>query len=134
MFARCQSPYALFEIVAAMRALKLNHGASLFAIRAFRSTDRSPAGFRAADRRTGNRKFLSWVLADVASNEKALRLRRDELESRLLAVPAANWRQGAEKAGYQLNLFAATLAAQDSRKQNLVTAALADFKRLLGQS
>ena len=59
-----------------------------------------------------------------------MRLRRDELESRLLAVPAANWRQGAEKAGYQLNLFAATLAAQDSRKQNLVTAALADFKRL----
>ena len=31
----------------------------------------------------GNRTFLSWVLADVASNEKALRLRQDELEFRL---------------------------------------------------
>jgi hypothetical protein len=34
----------------------------------------------------------------------------------------------------KLTLFAATLTAQDSRKQNLVTAALADFKRLLRES
>jgi len=59
-----------------------------------------------------------------------LRLRQDELEFRLLALPAANWRQAAEKAGYQLKSLCATLTAQDSRKQNLVTAALADFKRL----
>jgi hypothetical protein len=41
---------------------------------------------------------------------------------------------GCRKGRYQLNLFAATLTAQDSRKQNLVTAALADFKRLLRES
>ena len=63
-----------------------------------------------------------------------MRLRQDELEFRLLALPAANWRQAAEKAGYQLKSLCATLTAQDSRKQNLVTAALADFKRLLRES
>jgi hypothetical protein len=72
--------------------------------------------------------------ADVAADRKILRLRQEERESRLLAAPAANWREAAEKAGYLLNLFAATLAGQDRRKRLLVTAVLADFKRLLGES
>jgi hypothetical protein len=73
---------------------------------------------------------LRRLLADVEANEKALRLRQDELECHLLAAPAANWREAAEKARYLLNLFAVTLAAQDPRKQKLVAAVLADFKRL----
>src|SRR6266700_6896152 len=77
---------------------------------------------------------LRRLLADVEANEKALRLRQDELESHLLAAPAANWQDAAEKARYLLKLFAATLSAQDPRKQKLVAAVLADFRRLSGES
>lgn len=70
------------------------------------------------------------LLADVEANEKALRLRQDELESHLLAAPATNWHEAADKARYLLNLFAATLAAQDPRRQKLIAAVIADFKRL----
>ena len=73
---------------------------------------------------------LRRLLTDVEENERALRLRQDELESHLLAAPAANWHEAADKARYLLNLFAATLAAQDPRRQNLIAAVLADFKRL----
>lgn len=77
---------------------------------------------------------LRRLLADVAANEKALRIRQDELETHLLAAPAANWHEAAEKAGYLLNLFAATITAQDTRRQKLVAAVLADFKRLSGET
>jgi len=50
------------------------------------------------------------------------------------AWPAANWYEAAEKARYLLNLFAATLAAQDPRRQTLIAAVLADFARLSGES
>lgn len=73
---------------------------------------------------------LRRLLADVEANEKALRRRQGELESHLLAAPAANWHEAAEKAHYLLNLFAATPAAEDPRRQKLITAVLADFKRL----
>ena len=73
---------------------------------------------------------LRRLLAEVAANETALRLRQDELESHLVAAPAANWHEAAEKARYLLNLFAATLAAQDPRRQKLIAAVLADFARL----
>jgi hypothetical protein len=73
---------------------------------------------------------LRRLLADVAANEETLRLRQDELEAHLLAAPAANWHEAAEKAGYLLNLFAATITAQDTRRQKLIAAVLADFKRL----
>jgi hypothetical protein len=77
---------------------------------------------------------LRRLVADVEANEKALRLRQDELESHLLAAPATNWHEAAEKARYLLNLFAATLTAQDPRKQRLIAAVLADFERLSGES
>jgi len=73
---------------------------------------------------------LRRLLADVAANEKALRIRQDDLEAHLLAAPAANWHEAAEKAGYLLSLFAATITAQDTRRQKLIAAVLADFKRL----
>ncbi len=73
---------------------------------------------------------LRRLLADVEENEKALRLRQDELESHLLAAPAANWHDAADRARYLLNLFAATLAAQDPRRQKLIAAVIADFERL----
>jgi hypothetical protein len=77
---------------------------------------------------------LRRLLADVEANEKVLRLRQAELETHLLAAPAANWHEAAEKARYLLNLYAATVAAQDPRRQTLIAAVLADFARLSGES
>ena len=77
---------------------------------------------------------LRRLLAEVEANERALRLRQDELESHLVAAPAANWPEAAEKARYLLNLFAATLAAEDPRRQKLIAAVLADFARLSGET
>jgi hypothetical protein len=50
---------------------------------------------------------LRRLLADVEANEAALRLRQDELESQLIAAPAANWEEAAGKARCLLNVFAA---------------------------
>ena len=76
---------------------------------------------------------LRRLLADVEANEKQLRLRQDELEAHLMAAPAANWQEAAEKARYLLNLFAASLASQDPRKRQMINAVVADFKRLSGE-
>jgi hypothetical protein len=84
----------------------------------------------AAQKATELRRLLSNVEAD----EKELRLRQDELETQLLAAPAANWHDAADKARYLLNLFATTIIAQDPRRQKLIAAVLADFKRLSGES
>ncbi|MDH3280761.1 MAG: hypothetical protein OEQ18_06505 [Gammaproteobacteria bacterium] len=73
---------------------------------------------------------LRRLLEDVEANEKALRLRQDELESHLVAAPAANWPEAAEKARYILNLFASSLIVQDPRRETLIAAVLADFERL----
>ena len=73
---------------------------------------------------------LRRLLADVEANERALRLRQDELEAHLVAAPAANWHEAAEKARYLLNLFANSLAAQDPRRHKLIAAVLDDFDRL----
>jgi len=77
---------------------------------------------------------LRRLLADVEANENALRVRQEELESHLLAAPATNWPEAAEKARYLLNLFGATLSAQDPRRQKLIAAVLADFDRLSDES
>ena len=83
-----------------------------------------------AQKATGLRRLL----AEVESNERTLRLRQDELETQLLAAPAATWHDAAEKARYLLNLFAAMPGAQDPRRQKLIAAVLADFKRLSDES
>jgi len=77
---------------------------------------------------------LRRLVADVEANEQALRIRQDELESQLLAAPAANWHEAAEKARYLLNLFAGTIGAQDPRRQKLIAAVIADFERLSGET
>jgi hypothetical protein len=73
---------------------------------------------------------LRRLLADVEANEKALRLRQEDLEAHLLDAPAANWSEAAEKARYLLNLFASSPAAHDPRRQKLIAAVLDDFDRL----
>jgi hypothetical protein len=77
---------------------------------------------------------LRRLLTDVETDQNALRVRQEELEAQLLASPAANWHEVAEKARYLLNLFAASLTSQDPRRQKLIAAVLADFKRLSGES
>ena len=76
---------------------------------------------------------LRRMLTEVEANEKILRLRQDELETQMLAAPATNWQEAAEKARYLLNLFAANQTTQDPRRLQLVAAVLADFKRLSGE-
>jgi len=73
---------------------------------------------------------LRRLLSEVEANEKALRERQEDLESHLLAAPAATWPEAAEKARYVLGLYAATLATEDTRRRNLVAAVLEDFERL----
>jgi hypothetical protein len=77
---------------------------------------------------------LRRLLADVVADETALRLRQEELETHLVAAPAANWHEAAEKARYLLNLFAGTLPPADRRRQKLIAAVLADFDRLADQA
>jgi len=84
----------------------------------------------AAQKATGLRRLL----AEVEANERVLRLRQAELGTHLIAAPAANWQEAAEKAGYLLNLFANTLTAQDPRRQKLIAAVLDDFERLARDS
>jgi hypothetical protein len=73
---------------------------------------------------------LRRLMADVEANNKALRQKQDELEAHLVAAPAANWPEAAEKARYVLTLFADTLAAEDTRRQKLIATVLADLERL----
>jgi hypothetical protein len=75
---------------------------------------------------------LRRLLADVEANRRALAHRQEELEAQLLAAPAANWEEAAEKARYLLGLFAATPAAEDPRRRMLIAAVLDDFTRLAG--
>jgi len=73
---------------------------------------------------------LRRLLADVAANEQALRATQGELESKLIAAPASDWQEAAEKARYLLSLFAATPSGQDPRRQLLIKSVLDDFSRL----
>ena len=79
-----------------------------------------------AQRATSSRRLL----AQVEANERALRERRDELEAHLIAAPAANWTEAAEKARYVIELYAAGLGAGDTQRHTLVAAVLADLARL----
>ncbi|MDC7784730.1 hypothetical protein PQJ75_00495 [Rhodoplanes sp. TEM] len=73
---------------------------------------------------------LRRLRADVEANAKALREREHEMETHLLAAPAQNWAEAAEKAHYLLSLFATTPAAQDPRRQRLIADVLKDFEIL----
>ena len=74
------------------------------------------------------------LFADVEANAKLLRERQGVVEIQLLAAPATSWPEAAAKARYVLNLYAAELATADTHHRDLVTAVLADFTRLSGES
>lgn len=73
---------------------------------------------------------LRRLHSEVREQRDALRARQDALEEQLVADPAENWEDAAEKARYLLNLFAASIDAQDPRRQKLIAAVLEDFNRL----
>jgi hypothetical protein len=75
---------------------------------------------------------LRRLRAEVEADQEALRQRQDALEVMLVSMPAATWSEAAEKVRYLLGLFAATPAAEDPRRRQLIQDVLADFDRLLG--
>jgi hypothetical protein len=80
----------------------------------------------AAQRSTKLRRGLLEVRADQA----ALRRRREELETCLLAAPAVTWSEAAAKARYLIQLFAATPEAGDPRRRKLIATVLDELTRL----
>lgn len=76
---------------------------------------------------------LRRLLSEVAADQKLLRQRQEELEVHLLAAPAANWDDAADKARYLLMLFSSTPAGEDPRRQKLIADVLDDFARLSGE-
>jgi hypothetical protein len=76
---------------------------------------------------------LRRLHAEVREQRHALRVRQDALEEQLVAAPAESWEDAAEKARYLLNLFAASVDAQDPRRQKLIATVLDDFERLSGE-
>ena len=77
---------------------------------------------------------LRRLVAEVAANEKALRVTQEELEMQLIAAPARTWEEAADKVRYLLSLFAATQSGQDLRRKILIKAVLNDFDRLSGEA
>jgi hypothetical protein len=74
------------------------------------------------------------AVADVEANAKLLREHQGVVEIQLISVPATSWIEAAAKARYVLNLCAAQLPAADTHHRDLLTAVLADFTRLSGES
>ena len=85
---------------------------------------RSKSGLMETDIR---RKALKAFEAD----QKALRLRQEELEEQLLAEPAETWPEAAAKAQYLLRQYADTNEAQHEQRQDLIERALSDLTRLM---
>ncbi len=70
------------------------------------------------------------LLVEVAANERTLRETQDELEAQLIAAPASDWQEAADKARYLLSVLAVTPSGQDPRRKRLIEAVLEDFDRL----
>jgi hypothetical protein len=73
---------------------------------------------------------LRRLHAEVREQADALRARQEALEEQLVAAPAENWEDAAEKARYLLNLFTVSMDARDPRRQKLIAAVLEDLNRL----
>src|SRR5207245_6764193 len=74
----------------------------------------------AAQRSTEIRRRLHEVQADQA----VLRRRQEEFERHAVAAPSTTWPEAAAKAGYLIQLFAATPEARDPRRQELIARVL----------
>ena len=77
---------------------------------------------------------LRRALAEVETNIRELRERESDLENRMMTAPAMSWPEAAVKARYLLNLYAASLPAEDTRHRALVAAVFDEFVRLSGET
>jgi hypothetical protein len=73
-------------------------------------------------------------VSEVAADRAELKARQDELEKFLVAAPAVNWADAAEKARYLVTLFSKTQEAQDPRRKSLIANLFDDFDRLLDEA
>ena len=76
---------------------------------------------------------LRRALGEVETHARELREREADLEHRMMTVPALSWPEAAVKARHLLNLYAASLPAEDTRHRALVLALFDDFARLSGE-
>jgi hypothetical protein len=63
-------------------------------------------------------------LHEVQADQAALRRRQEEFERHAVAAPSTTWPEVAAKAGYLIQLFAATPEARDPRRQELIAKVL----------
>jgi hypothetical protein len=73
---------------------------------------------------------LRRTLAEIENHAKELRDRQTVLENQLMSLAAETWPEAAAKARYVLNLYVASLPAEDTKHRNLVAAVFDDFARL----
>jgi hypothetical protein len=73
-------------------------------------------------------------LHEFQADQIALRQRQNDLEKLLLAAPAKTWPEAAAKAQYLIQLFSATLEAQEPQRKRLIAHALEDLNRLCGEA
>lgn len=76
-------------------------------------------------------EFRRQALKAFEADQTSLRQRQEELETQLLAEPAATWPEAAVKAQYLIRRYAETFEAQDARRQKLIARALGDLARLI---
>jgi len=69
-------------------------------------------------------------LREVQFDQAVLQERQAELEKFLFVTPAVTWAEVAVKARYLIQLFAATVEAQDARRQKLIANVLEELTRL----
>ena len=84
----------------------------------------------AAQKATGLRR----ILAEAEAHAATLRDRQLQIETQLLDEPALSWPEAAAKARYVLNIYYATLGAQDTHHRDLVASILKDFARIDSES
>ncbi|BEV46011.1 hypothetical protein [Afipia carboxidovorans] len=73
---------------------------------------------------------LRRIVAEAEAHAASLRERQLHIEMELLDVPVESWSEAAAKARYVLNLYYASLSAQDTHHRDLVASVLRDFARL----
>lgn len=78
-----------------------------------------------AQKATELRRLATGVMADQA----ALKAKRNALEDQLLAEPAADWHEAADKVRHLLTLFA-EVSSGNLRREQLIDRVLADLDRL----
>ncbi len=73
---------------------------------------------------------LRRTLVEIEHHARELRDRQAALEDQLMCRAAETWPEAADKARYVLNLYMASLSAEDARHRDLVAAVFDDFARL----